>query len=99
RSADRELVELLLARGARLERSSALVTRAVEGADLAILERLLAASPPWYQRIWALKACSELDRPEMARVLVAQAERAQLLGPALDDAVRMHRSRELLEIL
>ncbi|MEO8700956.1 MAG: ankyrin repeat domain-containing protein [Kofleriaceae bacterium] len=96
---DLALVELLLERNANLEQTTALLTRAVTGGDLAILRRLLAATPPWWQRIWALVACSELDRVEAARLIVAEAERPQVLGPALTDAIRMHRDPALVEIM
>jgi hypothetical protein len=99
RVASLDLVELLLERGADLRPTTGLLVRTVESGDAAVLRRLLAAQPPWWQVIWALLRCSELDRRDMARMLVAAAERPSVCETALFDAIRRHRDVELVEIL
>jgi ankyrin repeat protein len=97
--ADHELLGLLVARGADPNLTSAFLTRAVQSGDREILRIALDAKPPWWQVTWALCACVELERADMAPVLVAHAETARMREPALTDAIRLHRDRELIDIL
>src|SRR5262245_52022485 len=99
RVASVDLVDLLLERGADLRLTTGLLVRTVESGDAATLRRLLAAEPPWWQVIWALLRCSELDRRDLARLLVAAAERPSVCETALLDAIRRQRDVELVEIL
>jgi ankyrin repeat protein len=99
RVASLDLVELLLERGADLRPTTGLLVRTVESGGPAVLRRLLAAEPPWWQVIWALLRCSELDRRDAARLLVAAAARPSVCETALLDAIRRHRDLELVEIL
>jgi ankyrin repeat protein len=99
RIASPELVRVLLDAGASLDRTSAVLSQAVIGESLEVLALLLAASPPWWQVIWALKACAVLDRLEPARLLSARATMPSMREPALGEAIRRGRGAELVEVL
>jgi ankyrin repeat protein len=93
------LVRALLDAGASLERTSAALSWAVLGGDLDVLAVLLAAAPPWWQVIWALKACAVLDRVAPARLLDPHAALPTSRAPALEEAIRRGRGAELVEVL
>ncbi|HMG56569.1 MAG TPA: hypothetical protein VK601_23880, partial [Kofleriaceae bacterium] len=98
-AASAELVRALLAAGASLARTSAVLSWAVIGGELDALAVLLAASPPWWQVIWALKACAVLDRVAPARLLGPHAALPASRAPALEEAIRRGRGAELVEVL
>lgn len=93
------LLRVLLDAGARVDGAPALLEHAVWSGNLEILEVALAAKPPWWQVIWALVACADLDRPAQARMLVPHAVSPKSLEPALVRALREERALALFEIL
>jgi ankyrin repeat protein len=99
RAASPELLRTLLDGGAHAKKAGSLLTRAVESGDLEILRLALGAGPPWWQVHHALVACVELDRPEMARLLVAHAQTARSLDRPLREAIRSGRDASMIEIL
>nr|MBA3502187.1 hypothetical protein [Deltaproteobacteria bacterium] len=93
------LVRLLAEAGASVEHAPALLKQAVWSRDQRVLDAALAARPPWWQVIWALVACADLDLPAQARVLVPHAESPKSLEPGLVRAIREERDVSLIEIL
>jgi ankyrin repeat protein len=93
------LVRVLVDAGASTEYAPALVKHAVYARDLDVLHAALGAKPPWWQVIWALVACADLDLPAQARVLVPHAESPKSLEPSVLRAIRELRSSELVAIL
>jgi ankyrin repeat protein len=94
-----ELMQVLIDAGADPERAEQLLKLAVWSGDLRVLETAIAARPPWWQVIWALVACADLDLPVQAAVLVPHAASVKSLEPALVRALREERSLALFEIL
>jgi ankyrin repeat protein len=94
-----ELIEVLLAAGAEPARTATFLTQAVASGDPAVLARALAAGPPDWQVIWALKASVVLDRPEMARLLVPHSGLPRASMPALTQALELERPPSFIEIL
>ena len=72
---------------------------AVLARDVAGLEAAIAAGFEWWQVIWALQACADLDLIEHARLLVPHAQSPRSLEPALVRALRQERGRALFEVL
>ena len=99
RVASAALVGALLDAGADLAPTSAVLAQAVIGGDVAVLARLLAAAPPWWQVIWALKACAVYDRVAHARLLDPHVHLPASREPGLREAIRRGHGRELLEVL
>jgi ankyrin repeat protein len=99
------LVRLLVFAGASAMKTPGVLTHAVEGGDLEVLRLLLEGSPPdWYQIGWALLACVEYDRVELVRVLIEHASPADvgstlIARKALQDAIRRHRSADVIDVL
>ena len=93
------LVQLLLDRGASLDRTGGFLKRAVRGGSAEVLRIGLAAKPPWWQVIWALCACVELDRADLVRMLVPHATMPSVLERALLDAIRRERDAAFVELL
>jgi ankyrin repeat protein len=94
------LVRLLLEAGAAVVRTKAILTHAVRGGDLDILQQLLADAPnDWFEVIWGLRACAVVDRADMARLLTAHAAEPTMLEPALLEAIRRDRSAEMIGVL
>jgi ankyrin repeat protein len=93
------LVRLLIDAGASADHAPALLKQAVWSKDLAVLEAALAARPPWWQVIWALVACADLDLADHARVLAPHAQSPKSLEPGVIRAIREQRSLELVAIL
>ena len=91
RAGHAELVELLAARGANVQRTSALVARAVASGSADTLHATLATSPPDWQIGWALRASVEIDRRDLAELLSERAEHSRQREPALGDAIWLGR--------
>jgi ankyrin repeat protein len=94
-----DLMRVLLDAGASAEHAPALLKHAVYSGDLRVLETALAAEPPWWQVIWALVACADLDRPVQARMLVPHAESPRSLESSIIRAIREERDVGLIAIL
>src|SRR5439155_2896929 len=94
-----EIVRLLLESGADLNKTSEVLSQAVKGGSAEVLELLLAASPPAWQVIWALKACAVLDRKNLAALLARYIAPAATNEPAVLEAIRLERDPELIDIL
>jgi ankyrin repeat protein len=92
-----ELVGLLLEAGAATSR--VFLQSTVKSGDPAILELALGRPWQWWQIMSALKLSVVLDRPELARRLVAHAPTPQTLETALHEAMCLHRSVEMVELL
>lgn len=93
-----ELVRFLLKAGADAGQTGRLLQQAVRGGDREVLQLALDAGPPW-QVHHALTVCVELDRRDMARMLVERAGAPRLTEPALLEAIRLGCEPELIEIL
>jgi len=99
RATSPELVQLLLDHGASVDKTGAFLKRAVIGGSADVVRVALAANPPWWQVIWALCACVEQDRIDLARMLVPHAVRPSVLERALLDAIRRGRDAAFIELL
>lgn len=99
RVASAELMQVLLDHGARADHTAQLLKLAVWSSDLRVLDAALGAKPPWWQVIWALVTCADLDRADQARMLVPHAASPRSLEPALMRALREERGAALIEIL
>ncbi len=94
-----DLMRVLIDAGADVETAPHLLKQAVWSGDLRVLEAALAAKPPWWQVIWALVACADLDQSVQAKLLVPHAESPRSLEPAIVRALREERGIALLAIL
>jgi hypothetical protein len=92
RLASPELVRVLLDAGADLTQAPIVLSQAVRGGSLEVLQCLLRAAPRhWWAVRWALKACVVLDRLDMARTIVA--------ATAEDDPTQASPDQALLEAI
>jgi ankyrin repeat protein len=95
RAASAALFDLLTEAGAKA--TDDIVDDAVAGGELELVRRALAAAGTWY---WpALVQCVQLDRPDMAELLVPHAEHARQLVPAVTAAISGGRDASFIEIL
>lgn len=94
-----ELVDGLLKAGADARKTEHLLQQAVYGGKREVLRLALDAEPADWQINPALVACVELDRREMARMLVARVALPAWTKPALLAAIRLGCEPELIEIL
>lgn len=94
-----ELVRALLKAGADVRKTEQFLQQAVRGGENEVLQLALDVDSPWWQVTWALTACVELDREEMAHLLVAHAVAPRVTEPALLNAIRLGRGPELIETL
>jgi ankyrin repeat protein len=99
RAASAELIDVLLEAGANPKKTGTFLAQAVIGGEAAVLARALAAGPPDYQVIWALKASVVLDRPQLARLLVPHRGLPRSTGPALEQAILLERDAAFVELL
>jgi ankyrin repeat protein len=100
RLADREFVKILLESGADLEKTSAVLTRAVSGGNTEVLRLLVERLPESirWQLGWAAKASVALNRRDMAEILAAH-NSPRILEQALLDTIQLERDAEFIEIL
>lgn len=100
RLAEPDLVRLLLDAGTDLNKTYETVSQAVRAGNVEVLTLILQAGPKeWWQIGWALKACAVLEKPDMARILVSHLARPRVPATALFEAIRLHRSPLLIEVL
>jgi Ankyrin repeats (3 copies) len=100
RLAEPDLVRLLLESGTDLTKTYETVSQALRTGNVEVLTLILQAGPKeWWQVGWALKACAVLGKPDLARLLVPYLSRPRVPGTALNEAIRLERSPELIEVL
>ena len=95
-----ELVSLLLDAGADPKHAPIALSQAVRGGNRDVLRLLLEANHHEWQIIWALKACTVLDRQDMARILAPHVKLPMATNePALLEAIQLGRGADFIEIL
>jgi ankyrin repeat protein len=104
RLASPELVRVLLDGGADVTKAPIVLSQAVRGGSLDVLQQLLGAAPAdWWAVRWALLACVLLDRLDMARTIVAATSEGDPTQASPDrallEAIQLGRGRDWIEVL